>query len=91
GDRRGSTEAPLEQGAQSGRVVQSAAVAPSVSSTPCAPSDRSPRSSGDGRAASSAVVPATATVTQLRAFADGRPLNIPGAVADPAQETPDGL
>ncbi|MGF6633466.1 RNA polymerase sigma factor [Paraburkholderia sp. 35.1] len=91
GDRRGSTQAPLEQGAQSGRVVQSAAVAPSGSSTPCAASDRPPRSSGDGRAASSAVVPATATVTQLRAFADGRPLNIPGAAADPAQETPDGL
>ncbi|MBB5412003.1 RNA polymerase sigma-70 factor (ECF subfamily) [Paraburkholderia sp. HC6.4b] len=91
GDRRGSTQAPQEQGAQSGRVVQSAAAAPSESSTPCARSDRPPRNSGDGRAASSAVVPATATVTQLRAFADGRPLNIPGAAADPAQETPDGL
>jgi len=34
---------------------------------------------------------AEATVTQIRAFADGRPLNIPGTAADPAQETPDGL
>jgi RNA polymerase sigma-70 factor (ECF subfamily) len=89
--RRGPTDAPQDQGAQSGRPVQSAAAAPSVSSTPCAPTARSAGSPGDRRAASSAVVPTTATVTQLRAFADGRPLNIPGAAADPAQETPDGL
>ncbi|WP_329601725.1 RNA polymerase sigma factor [Paraburkholderia antibiotica] len=38
-----------------------------------------------------AIATATATVTQLRAFADGRPLIIPGAAADAAQETPDGL
>ena len=36
--------------------------------------------------------PATATVTPLRASANGRPLNIPGAsAADSTQETPDGL
>ncbi|MFT4065676.1 RNA polymerase sigma factor [Paraburkholderia sp.] len=57
-----------------------ASVAPSMASTPPAP----PASAATG-------VPATATITQLRAFADGRPLNIPGAAADPAQETPDGL
>jgi RNA polymerase sigma-70 factor (ECF subfamily) len=91
GGGRGPTDAPQGQGAQSGRLVQSASAVPSVSATPCAPSARSARSPGDGRAASSAAVPATAAVTQLRAFADGRPLNIPGAAASPAQETPDGL
>ena len=92
GRRRGPTDAPSsDQGAQSGRLAQSAAAGPPASSTPCAPAARSARGSGDGGAASSAGVPATAKVTQLRAFADGRPLNIPGAAADPAQETPDGL
>ncbi|EDZ99268.1 RNA polymerase, sigma-24 subunit, ECF subfamily [Burkholderia sp. H160] len=79
GGRHGPTDAPPDQAAQPGRHVQSA------------PSARPARNSGDCPAASSAGVPATARVTQLRAFADGRPLNIPGAAADPAQETPDGL
>ncbi|MGF6479387.1 RNA polymerase sigma factor [Paraburkholderia sp. JPY419] len=78
-------EAPSDRDAQSGRLARSAATAPPA---PCA---QPANSSGDGRPASSAAMPATATVTQLRAFADGRPLNIPGAAADPAQETPDGL
>jgi RNA polymerase sigma factor (sigma-70 family) len=92
GRRRGPTDAPSsDQGAQSGRLAQSAAAGPPASSTPGAPAARSARGSGDGGAASSAGMPAIAKVTQLRAFADGRPLNIPGAAADPAQETPDGL
>ncbi|MBB5424535.1 RNA polymerase sigma-70 factor (ECF subfamily) [Paraburkholderia sp. JPY158] len=78
-------EARSDRDAQSGRLARSAATAPPA---PCA---QPARSSGDGRPASSAGMPATATVTQLRTFADGRPLNIPGAAADPAQETPDGL
>ncbi|MBB5442633.1 MULTISPECIES: RNA polymerase sigma factor [unclassified Paraburkholderia] len=85
GGPRGSTGAPSDQAAQSDRLARSAPAAPPASCPQPA------RSSGDGRPVSAAVVPATATVTQLRAFADGRPLNIPGAVADPAQETPDGL
>ncbi|WP_233801088.1 RNA polymerase sigma factor [Paraburkholderia sp. HP33-1] len=88
GGRRGPTDAPPDQAAQSGRLAQSAASAPPMA---CAPSARPARSSGDCPAASSVGVPATATVTQLRAFADGRPLNIPGAAANPAQETPDEL
>jgi RNA polymerase sigma-70 factor (ECF subfamily) len=51
--------------------------------------------SGDNRddpAAASRTGPsATATVTQLRAFAGGRPVNLPGAAAGSAQEAPDGL
>ncbi|WP_233849862.1 RNA polymerase sigma factor [Paraburkholderia sp. HD33-4] len=97
GGRRGSTQAPSDHGAQSGRLAQSAAAVPAVpaasagSGASCGPSARSPRSPGDGRPTSSAGAPVAATVTQLRAFADGRPLNIPGAAAGPAQETPDGL
>ncbi|MEX3855763.1 RNA polymerase sigma factor [Paraburkholderia sp. BR10923] len=85
GEQGGRQEAPSDRDAQSGRLARSAATAPPA---PCA---QPAKSSGDGRPASSAGMPATATVTQLRAFADGRPLNIPGAAADPAQETPDGL
>ncbi|MBC8751759.1 RNA polymerase sigma factor (sigma-70 family) [Paraburkholderia sp. WC7.3g] len=85
GGGRGPTDAPLDQAAQSGRLAQSAASAASASSAEPA------RSSGEGGPASSSDVPVTASVTRLRAFADGRPLNIPGAAADPAQETPDGL
>ncbi|MGF6294998.1 RNA polymerase sigma factor [Paraburkholderia youngii] len=85
GGQGGRQEAPSDRDAQSGRLARSAATAPPA---PCA---QPTKGSGDGRPASSAGMAATATVTQLRAFADGRPLNIPGAAADPAQETPDGL
>ncbi|SMG25254.1 RNA polymerase sigma factor [Paraburkholderia susongensis] len=71
------TGAPPDEDAQPGQSASSA---------------RPARSGGDSRAVSSAAsLPATATVTQIRAFADGRPLDIPGVAADPAQETPDGL
>ncbi|MGF6466927.1 RNA polymerase sigma factor [Paraburkholderia youngii] len=85
GGQGGRQEAPSDRDAPSGRLARSAATAPPA---PCA---QPTKGSGDGRPASSAGMAATATVTQLRAFADGRPLNIPGAAADPAQETPDGL
>lgn len=46
----------------------------------------------EARAATPAMATATATVTPLRASANGRPLNIPGGnAAGPAKETPDGL
>ncbi|WP_326489713.1 RNA polymerase sigma factor [Paraburkholderia sp. ZP32-5] len=64
----------------------------SVSSASSTQSARPGRSKSEGCSARAAPgAPATATITQLRAFADGRPLNIPGAAADPAKETPDGL
>ncbi|APA84991.1 RNA polymerase sigma factor [Paraburkholderia sprentiae WSM5005] len=94
GGRRAPTDAPLDPAAQSGRLARSAASASSPSSASSASSTfpaQPTRSSGEGRPASSADGPATASVTQLRAFADGRPLNIPGPAAGPAQETPDGL
>lgn len=52
-----------------------------------------PPGDDDARAAiSGASRPATATVTPLRASANGRPLNTPGGTAaGNAQETPDGL
>jgi RNA polymerase sigma-70 factor (ECF subfamily) len=84
GGRRGVPDAPPGQSAQPGRLAQSAVSAPSVPAAPPGPSARCAGMPATG-------MPATATVTQLRAFADGRPLNIPGAAANPAQETPDEL
>jgi RNA polymerase sigma-70 factor (ECF subfamily) len=64
----------------------------SLASSGQGPSGRPGPGGDESRAAAAATGgPATATITQLRAFAAGRPLNIPGAAADPAQETPDGL
>nr|WP_218904961.1 RNA polymerase sigma factor [Paraburkholderia bryophila] len=46
---------------------------------------------GSGGASGAASSAASATVTPLRASANGRPLNNPGGNAGHAQETPDGL
>jgi RNA polymerase sigma-70 factor (ECF subfamily) len=83
GQRAGARKATPEGGAAS---------MSSMSSVPSVPSARPARSGGEGRAAPAATsAPMAATITQLRTFADGRPLNIPGAAAESAQETPDGL
>jgi RNA polymerase sigma factor (sigma-70 family) len=92
----GASASSAASGASAASSVCACAASPVPSESPApavpvASSGRSTSSSGDARTASSARGVATARVMQLRAFADGRPLNIPGAVADPAQETPDGL
>jgi len=75
-----------------GPLAASTASGSSASSAQSVQSARPGRSGGEGHGGPAASgAPASATITQLRAFADGRPLNIPGAAAGSAQETPDGL
>ena|GEM_PF-122023 len=96
---RSASRAPLTGGAEPAVLfVPSAPLAASIapmSSAQSAQSARPGRSGAGGRVAPAAPAApgasATATITQLRAFADGRPLNIPCAAAEPTQETPDGL